>query len=140
VTFLLDTNVLSEFVKPAPEESVVRWIGDVDEDGTYVSVITLAELRRGIELLHAGRRKSMLESWLDHDLPQRFHGRVIGIDPTVADEWGRLAAGARRAGIGFQAFDGFIAATARVHSLTIATRNTRDFQRLGVTVFNPWQQ
>lgn len=139
MTFLLDTNVVSEFVKPKPDQNVLHWFEKADEDITFMSVISLAELRRGIELLDAGRRKSALHSWLSEHLPERFAGRIITIDSVIADHWGRLSAAARRQGFGLQVIDGFIAATALAHSHVVVTRNVRNFQRLDVAVVNPWQ-
>jgi predicted nucleic acid-binding protein len=139
VTFLLDTNVVSEFMKPKPDQKVLHWLENADEDITFMSVISLAELRLGIDLLDAGRRKSALHSWLSEHLPERFAGRIIAIDSVIADHWGRLSAAARRQGISLQVMDGFIAATAAAHSHVVVTRNVRDFQRLDVAVVNPWQ-
>lgn len=139
MTFLLDTNVVSEFIKPKPDQNVVQWFANADEDVTFMSVVSLAELRRGIELLDAGRRKSALHSWLSERLPERFAGRIVAIDSVIADQWGRLSAAARRQGIGLQVMDGFIAATALSHSHVVVTRNVRDFQHLGVATFDPWQ-
>ena len=139
MTFLLDTNVVSEFMKPKPDQNVLHWLENADEDITFMSVVSLAELRHGIELLDAGRRKSALHSWLSEHLPERFAGRILAIDSVIADQWGRLSAAARRQGIGLQVMDGFIAATALAHSHVVVTRNTRDFQRLDIAVVNPWQ-
>jgi predicted nucleic acid-binding protein len=139
VTFLLDTNIVSEFMKPKPDQNVLRWLKNADEDITFMSVVSLAELRHGIELLDAGRRKSALHSWLSEHLPERFAGRILAIDSVIADQWGRLSAAARRQGIGLQVMDGFIAATALAHSHVVVTRNVRDFQRLDIAVVNPWQ-
>jgi predicted nucleic acid-binding protein len=107
MTFLLDTNVVSEWVKPQPNPSVVAWLADVDEDRTFISVITLAELRSGIAALAPGRRRDRLESWLAHDLPTRFEGRVLLIDAAVADGWGRITASAKTTGRSIHAMDAF---------------------------------
>ena len=126
-------------MKPKPDQNVLRWLENADEDITFMSVVSLAELRRGIELLDAGRRKSALHSWLSEHLPERFAGRILAIDSVIADQWGRLSAAAHRQGIGLPVMDGFIAATALAHSHVVVTRNVRDFQRLDVAVVNPWQ-
>lgn len=139
MTYLLDTNVVSEWVKPEPARSVVEWLVEVDEDAVFLSVISLAELRRGIELLDAGRRQQRLEKWLSQDLADRFHGRILPIDLLVADAWGRITARAARAGRSVGSMDAFLAAIAEAHGLTLATRNTRDFDGIGVLLFNPWQ-
>jgi toxin FitB len=137
--YLLDTNVVSEWVKPEPAPTVVEWLSGVDEEGAFLSVVSLAELRRGVDLLEAGRRRQRLEKWLSEDLAARFHGRILAIDILVADAWGRLTARASRAGRTLGTMDGFVAATAAAHGLTLVTRNVRDFERLGVEVFNPWE-
>jgi predicted nucleic acid-binding protein len=140
MTFLLDTNVVSEWVKPQPNPSVVAWLADVDEDRTFISVITLAELRSGIAALATGRRRDRLESWLAHDLPTRFEGRVLLIDAAVADGWGRITASAKTTGRSIHAMDAFLAATAHVHQLTLVTRNVSDFEGAGTPVHCPWSE
>jgi predicted nucleic acid-binding protein len=140
MTFLLDTNVVSEWVKPQPNPSVVAWLADVDEDRTFISVITLAELRSGIAALAPGRRRDRLESWLAHDLPTRFEGRVLLVDAAVADGWGRITASAKTIGRSIHAMDAFLAATAHVHQLTLVTRNVSDFEDAGTPVLCPWSE
>jgi predicted nucleic acid-binding protein len=139
LTFLLDTNVVSEWVKPTPAEPVVEWLAEVNEDEVFLSVISLAELRRGVELLDAGRRRDRLEKWLTRDLAERFEGRIFPVDLAVADAWGRITARATRAGRPVGSVDAFFAATAEAYGLTLATRNIRDFTALGVTLLNPWE-
>jgi predicted nucleic acid-binding protein len=138
VTFLLDTNVLSEPFRPRPDPSVLGWLAETDEDRLYVSVVSIAEIRQGIDLMDLGSRRARIEAWLTEDLPNRFSGRLLGIDGAVANAWGVLVARARRSGIGLSAMDAFLAATANVHGLTLVTRNTADFERLGSDLLNPW--
>jgi toxin FitB len=138
--FLLDTNVLSEWVKPRPDPKVVAWLEAADEDRLYLSVATLGEIRRGIELLKPGKRREQLDVWLLADLRDRFEGRILAIDERVAEAWGRIMARAQRQGIGLSAMDPFFAATAEVHRLTLVTRNIRDFTALGVRLLSPWDQ
>jgi predicted nucleic acid-binding protein len=138
VSFLLDTNVVSEWIKPRPNPGVVAWIADVDEDRVFLSVVTLAELRYGIERLAPGQRRTRLGDWLEDELPLRFEGRILNIHPAVADTCGRLVARAETMGRPAEAMDAFIAATAEVHGLTVVTRNTSDFQSLSKDVLNPW--
>jgi predicted nucleic acid-binding protein len=135
---LLDTNVLSEVRRPAPAPKVLGWLDTIDEDRSFISVASIAELRRGIALMAGGRRRAALASWLAVDLPARFAGRVLPIDPAVAERWGDIMAQARQNGFALSVMDGFFAATALAHELVLATRNTKDFVPLGVTVFNPW--
>ncbi len=138
MSFLLDTNVVSEWTRPKPDPRVVAFLETTDEDTLFLSVVTLAELRRGVDRLHAGRRRDGLRAWLDNDLVDRFDSRILGIDRGVAAAWGRIMAQAERRGRAPGVMDAWIAATAEVHSLTIATRNTVDFAPLFRNVFNPW--
>lgn len=135
--FLLDTNVISELVRPRPEPKVTNWVAATDEDLLHLSVLTLGEIRKGIMILKDTSRRVALEAWLDSDLVLRFSGRILAIDETVADRWGRLAA---RATMGTQlpVIDGLLAATAMEHNLTLVTRNTKDVAGTGVPVFDPW--
>jgi predicted nucleic acid-binding protein len=139
VSFLLDTNVVFEWTKPSPNPGVIEWLAQVDEDEVFLSVVTFAELRHGIERLPAGARRRRLDEWLRSELPLRFEGRIALIDGAVADEWGRLVARQEARGRPIQAMDGLIAATAQVHALTLVTRNATDFQVSVKSVLNPWR-
>lgn len=138
MSFLLDTNAVSEWVKPAPDVGVAQWLADADEDRIYLSVVTIAELRHGIERLPAGARRTRLDAWLTTDLPLRFEGRLLGIDGATADVWGRVMALAQDRGRPLGAMDGWIAATAIRHGSTLVTRNVRDFENLNIPITNPW--
>jgi toxin FitB len=140
VKYLLDTNVVSEWVKPRPEPRVVGWLAGVDEDRVFLSVVTIAEIRHGLERLQPGRRRTRLDAWLRLDLPLRFEGRLLGIDAAVADAWGAIVARRDRSGRPIGVMDGFVAATAEVHSLTLVTRNAPDFASAVTAVFDPWTQ
>jgi toxin FitB len=138
VRFLLDTNVLSEVRRVEPDRRVLDWLDRLDEDCAFISVVCLAEIRRGLSLLEDGRRRDALARWLGHDLLERFAGRILTIDAKAAFAWGDLMANAKRRGISLSSMDGLIAATALVHDLTLATRNTKDFQHSDVLLFDPW--
>lgn len=138
MSFLLDTNVVSEWVKPKPEPRVVRWLEEVDEDRVFMSVVTLGELRYGIERLPASSRRQRLDEWVRHELPLRFEGRVLPVDAVVADAWGTIVAQRERAGKPIGAMDALVAATAEAHDLTLVTRNTADFQSAAKKLFDPW--
>jgi predicted nucleic acid-binding protein len=138
VNFLLDTNVVSEWMKPRPDPGVIEWLATADEDRLFLSVATLAELRYGVERLPAGRKSAQLREWLETELTGRFEGRVVVIDEAVAGAWGKLLAKADWAGRPMGAMDGFLAATAAVHQMTLVTRNEVDFTAAGIKTFNPW--
>lgn len=140
MSFLLDTNAVSEWVKPRPDPGIARWLDEVDEDRTYLSVITLGELRKGVERLAKGRRRKRLHSWLTTDLPDRFGDRMLPVDTIVVDEWGRLLARAEKAGTAVDGTDALIAATAKTHRLQVVTRNVNHFQQTGVDVISPWHR
>jgi len=114
------------------------WLANVDEDRVFLSVMTLAELRYGTERLAAGARKSRLETWLREELPLRFEGRILTIETTIADAWGRVTSRCRAAGKPIRVMDAFFAATAEVHELTLATRNVADLTASGIPLLNPW--
>lgn len=137
--YLLDTNVLSEGVKLRPDARVKAWVDATDEQLLHVSVLTLGEIRKGIESLPASSRRATLESWLIQDLVVRMAGRVLQVDQEVADRWGRLAGKAKAENRPLPAVDGLLAATALEHNLTLVTRNTRDVLLTGVPLFNPWE-
>ncbi len=137
MNFLLDTNAVSEWVKPRPNPGLIGWMESADEDRIFLSVVSLAELRYGVERMAAGRRRGRLEQWLQHELPLRFEGRILPVDTTVAEAWGRTVSRSEAAGRRMGAMDAFLAATAETHQLTLVTRNVSDFPQLR-TVFNPW--
>ncbi|MGI2033839.1 type II toxin-antitoxin system VapC family toxin [Rhizobium panacihumi] len=135
---LLDTNVLSEVTKPRPDETVLQWLHGLDEDRTFISIVSIAEIRRGVALMDGGRKRDALDEWLRYDLPQRFESRIIPVEEPVALAWGDLMALAKRSGRGLASMDGLIAATAIAHRLTLATRNVKDFEGFGIDIIDPW--
>ncbi len=137
MNFLLDTNVVSEWVKPQPNTGLVHWTEVVDEDSLFLSVISLAELRYGIDRMSSGKRQRRLEEWLRSELPVRFEGRILPVDPSIAEACGRIGHRAEVLGRPIEAMDAFLAATAEVHRLTLVTRNVQHFTVLK-TVLNPW--
>ena len=138
MSFLLDTTVVSEWVKTRPNRGVVAWLADIDEDRVFISVVTLAELRHGIERMGASSRRKRLDEWLREELPARFEGRVLSIDGIIADGWGKVVARSEAAGRPIGAMDAFIAATAEAHGMTLVTSNTSDFEASLKDVVNPW--
>jgi predicted nucleic acid-binding protein len=129
---------VSEWVRPRPDPSVVAWLAEADEDRVFLSVVTLAELRRGIARLAESRRRNRLDEWLRRELPLRFEGRILAIDEVIAAAWGDVMAEREARGRPISAMDAFIAATARVHQLTLVTRNAADFEGSVPGIVNPW--
>jgi toxin FitB len=138
VNFLLDTNVISEWTKPRPNGGVVQWLSDAEEDRLFLSVVTIAELRHGVERLPAGARRARLGIWVSEAVPARFEGRVLPIEIEIATAWGRMMARARLRGRVLSIMDGFMAATAQRHDMTLVTRNVADFEALDVRLLSPW--
>jgi len=136
--FLLDTNVLSELIRPKPEPKVAAWVDSANEDLLFLSVLTLGEIRKGIAALRTGSRRAALEAWLESDLRRRFAGRILPVDEDVAERWGTITAIAAAAGKPVPVIDGLLAATALRHNLTLVTRNVSDVAGTGVVVFSPW--
>ena len=140
MSFLLDTNVVSESTKPRPNPGVVAWLAGVEEESVFLSVITLTELRYGVERLAAGRRRRRLDRWLQQELLLRFEGRILPIDALVADTCGKLVAHTESVGRPIEARDAFIAATAQVHRLTLVTRNASHFETTVKSILTPWTE
>jgi len=139
--FLLDTNVISEFARPdnQPDPRVKHWLEAADPDSLFVSVLTFGEIRRGIEKLQSGKRRTHLESWLEKDLHEWFEKRLLPVNEAIANRWGLLSAAAMRSGRPLAVIDGLLAATALEHALTVVTRNSTDFTNAGAPILNPWQ-
>jgi predicted nucleic acid-binding protein len=121
-----------------PDRRVAEWITSIDEEFLFLSVLTLGEIRKGLEALPRVKRRAGLEAWLA-DLKIRFAGRLLPIDDAVADRWGVLAAQARREGKTLSVIDGLLGATALHFDLTIVTRNVSDFSVGQVPTINPWK-
>ena len=135
--FLLDTNVVSELVKPSPEPSVLGWVARQAVADLFLPAITLGELIRGVVRLPQGRRRDAAR-WVRDDLPRQFEGRILSFDREAAVLWGNVMGEGDRSGRPYAAADAQIAATALRHGLTVVTRNGRDFQGMGVELFDPW--
>ena len=134
---ILDTNVVSEAMKPSADSAVTAWLDAQLADTLYLSAITLAELLFGISSLPTGRRKDLLNALLD-DLLAAFEDRVLPFNNAAARAYADLAAKARAAGRGLPIPDGYIAAIAVAHGFAVATRDAAPFEAAGVTVINPW--
>jgi len=138
MSFLLDTNVLSEPMKERPNSGVLEWLSQANEDEVFVSVVTITELRYGAERLATGKRRERFDGWLRRDLILRFAGRILAVDLRIANACGRLMARSDSLGRPIEARDAFIAASAEVHGLTLVTRNTSDFEPTLKAIISPW--
>jgi toxin FitB len=137
--YLLDTNVISEMVKLRPEAKVVSWVQTTSEELLYLSVLTIGEIRKGIDSLPRSNKRGLLESWLAKDLVLRFADRILQVNLDIAERWGLISARAKMAGAPLALIDGLMAATALHHNLTFVTRNTKEVGVAGISMLNPWQ-
>jgi len=135
---LVDTNVVSEPWKPAPDVRVLAWIDAQTIETLFLSAITVAELRFGIASMPAGRRRVTLHDRLERDVLPLFAGRILPFDLVASRAYADLLAEARSSGRAIGMADGYIAATAQAHGLTVATRDIRPFEAAGLKVINPW--
>jgi len=135
VKFLADSNLLSEPTKPAPEPRVIEWLRHHEHE-LALSPIVLGELEYGILLLPSGRRRSRLREWFNRRIERM---QVLNFDADTASEWARLLARLKNKSLAMSVKDSLIAASALVHGLTVATRNTKDFRNAGVALVNPFE-
>ena len=135
---ILDTNAVSEMLKPVPSEAVLRWLAAQQPLSVFITAITQAEILYGVELLPAGKLKQKLSDAVEDILGKDFHGRILPVDTPSAREFAKIAASRKAAGRPMSPFDAMIAAIARVHRATLATRNTGDFEHCGIRLINPW--
>lgn len=138
MNYLLDTCVLSEFTRRKPDEKVIAWVGGIDEEKLFISVITVGEIQRGVERLPGSQRKTELLVWLNNALIERFGQRLLSLDCETMIVWGILTARLENSGQPAPVMDALIAATALHHNLMVVTRNESDFASCGVQVINPW--
>ena len=137
MTYLLDTCVLSEFMKRAPDSGVLKFMSTLNEKDTYLSAVSVGEVRKGIALLGRTKRAAFLRDWLK-ELQRRFQGRIKAFNVTVAEQWGDLVADALKKGRPRPVLDSLIAATAAVDDMTLVTRNVSDMNHMGVRIVNPF--
>lgn len=136
MSYLIDTNIISELRRKEANPGVISWFAERPASTLYLSVLTLGEIRKGIEALPNSKRKLALRDWLEVDLPAFFTGRILPVDEAVVDRWGRLLARIKRTA---PAIDSLIAATALQYGLILVTRNESDFKFPELDVINPWQ-
>lgn len=137
--FLLDTCVISEFVRKSPSKKVIAWLNSKSNDDLYLSVITIGEIQKGISKLPYSQKRLTLQKWLDKDLSNQFDNRVLDISKGIIDRWGRMQGGSESEGKTLPVIDSLIAATAIHHGMTISTRNVSDLELCGASVRNPWE-
>lgn len=138
MSWLLDTCVVSELVRPRPKASVVAFIQRCDEDELFLSVITIGELEKSIAKLPDSAKKVRLESWVHRELADRFRDRLLAIDFRVATRWGAMVGASEARGQPLPVIDSLIAATSLQHDYTVVTRNMSDLERCGARCVNPW--
>lgn len=135
MSYLLDTNVISELIRSKPNNNVIHWFNSVPSEALHISVLTLGEIRKGVEQIKETVRKEKLRLWLENDLPQWFQKSILPIDIYVADRWGRLQVEMKQK---LPIIDSLLAATALHFDLRLVTRNIQDFAYPNLTVINPW--
>lgn len=133
--YLYDTNVVSETAKKSPHEKLVNFLWKINIKEAAISVLTLGEIRKGIEKLNDEQKKQQIINWLEKDIIGKFEGRIINIDQAVADKWGYIVSS-----YNIPPIDGLIGASCLVHNLRLVTRNVRDFSKVpGLEIVNPWE-
>ena len=135
MSYLVDTNVLSELRRKIPDTRVTAWFAERPAQRLFLSVLTLGEIRKGIAGVRDTQQQSFLADWLEVELPRFFHDRILPVDAVVAQRWGKLLAAAARP---LPVVDSLLAATALSHDLIVVTRNIKDFEHTGVALINPF--
>lgn len=138
MAWLLDTNVLSELRRPKPEQKVIAFVAGCPLDHLYISVVTIAEIRFGIELVADPVRRAALQDWLANKVRPMFDGRVLNVSEDILLKWRLLVEDGRKTGHTFSQPDLFIAATALYHGLTVVTRDRIHYDKAGAAVVDPW--
>jgi len=136
--YLVDTNVPSELTRETPDARVAAFLRNAGKESLFLSVMTLGEICKGIDLLPVSQKRSALQVWLEVDVRSWYAGRILPVTESIAERWGHLAATAKQRGVAVKVVDAVIAATALEHGLTLVTRNVKDFAGLGVVLLNPW--
>ena len=139
--YLLDTNIISEFISKKPNQNVLNFVSSIDEENIYLSVITIGEIKAGIQKLKSDSQYdkiTMLSEWLENDLLQRFDGRILEIDTNIMLKWGEINGNLQKIGKNIPIMDSLIASTCLVNNLILITRNTKDFNNIKIETVNPF--
>lgn len=139
MSYLLDTNVISEATKKYPDARLQDWLAAQPNESLFLSVITIGEIRHGLLLLDDGKKRRALLRWLGGKIKSLFAGRILPVDIAVMERWAQLQATSGKTGRRLPVMDSLIAATALTHNLTLATRNIADFKAARVALLDPWQ-
>jgi len=140
VNYLIDTNALSELTKIKGDSKVIQWFNETPDYELFLSVLTIAEIRKGIEKLNDSSKKDVLTNWLQTELDERFKNRILSFGISEAMIWGKLTARMENTGINLPIIDSMIAAIALSKNAILVTRNTKDFEATGVKLLNPWNE
>lgn len=136
---VLDTNVISELMRPSGDPHVLAWVDELQVSDVYLTAVTAAELRYGVRRLPDGRRKSDLGDRIQRTLAEDFAGRILSFDDDAAAHYADIVVGREQRGLPISMADAQVAAVCRSHTASLATRNTRDFAYTGIDVIDPWQ-
>lgn len=132
-------NVISEAINKQPNPQVMNWLRGMDAQKLYLSVVTIGEIKKGVEKLPESNRKETIKIWFEHDLLIKFDGQILGLDLPVILVWGELVGALEQRGRKLPALDSLIAATVKYYGYTLVTRNEKDFERIDITIFNPFK-
>ena len=136
--YILDTNIISEFISRTPNQKVIDYILTLNENDIYLSVITIGEIKAGVEKLADGQKKDKLLYWLEHDLLVRFENRIIDIDTEIMLQWAIVNTKLKQLGKPLPIMDSLIGATSQVKDMVLLTRNEKDFKNLDIRMVNPF--
>jgi len=138
MNYLLDTNIISEFISRYPNQKVVDYVLTLDEEHLFLSVVTIGEIKAGIEKLDDGKKKEDLLRWFMQDLLTRFENRIIAINTEVMIEWGAINQKLKKLGTPLPIMDSLIGATCKVEDMVLITRNEKDFRNIDIEIVNPF--
>jgi predicted nucleic acid-binding protein len=137
---VLDTNVLSEVLRPSPSAAIIRWLADQEPLAVFITAVTQAEVLCGVEAMPAGKRRTALRDAVEQMLSEEFQGRILPFDEVAARVYAKIVSDREAIGRPISQFDAMIAAIASAHRAAVATRNVRDFEQCGLRLINPWEE